>query len=276
MAAGFEPWAAARPHPALRHLVRDYVGYVGPAGPPLHRGLPSSCATLVVSIAEPIRIVEGPGASGGAVAWQGVVGGLHLRPVMIRPGAHDHGVQLALHPLGLRALLGVCAAELADTAANLRDLPVAWAGSLPERIAEAASWPEVFRTLDDVLTSATSPVTLVPEIRQAWRTMLASRGTRPVADVAEAVGWSRRHLAARFTAETGIGPKQAARLVRFEHSRAALRSGDYRSLADLAFRCGYYDQAHMANEWRDLAGCAPGTWLREEFPYLQDAPPPPE
>jgi AraC-like DNA-binding protein len=36
-------------------------------------------------------------------------------------------------------------------------------------------------------------------------------------------------------------------------------------LADLAVGCGYYGQAHLAREFRTLAGCPPTQWLAEEF-----------
>ena len=44
-------------------------------------------------------------------------------------------------------------------------------------------------------------------------------------------------------------------------------------LAEAAHRCGYADQAHLTREWVALAGCPPSTWLREEFPFLQDLHP---
>ena len=43
-------------------------------------------------------------------------------------------------------------------------------------------------------------------------------------------------------------------------------------LADLAADCGYYDQAHLAREFRDLAGLPPSTWLAEEFRNVQAQP----
>ena len=40
-------------------------------------------------------------------------------------------------------------------------------------------------------------------------------------------------------------------------------------LADLAADCGYFDQAHLAREFRALAGCPPSQWLAEEFRNVQ-------
>ena len=57
------------------------------------------------------------------------------------------------------------------------------------------------------------------------------------------------------------------RLGRFQASRALLGRVP---LAEVAQRCGYADQSHLTREWGEFAGCPPTTWLREEFPFLQD------
>jgi transcriptional regulator GlxA family with amidase domain len=83
------------------------------------------------------------------------------------------------------------------------------------------------------------------------------------------VGWSRRHLSQRFTDEYGIGPKQTARLVRFQRARDLVAAGT-RPLAEVAVDCGYADQAHLTREFCELAGDPPTTWRREERPFIQD------
>ncbi|WP_211489636.1 helix-turn-helix domain-containing protein [Georgenia thermotolerans] len=60
------------------------------------------------------------------------------------------------------------------------------------------------------------------------------------------------------------------RIARFEHARALLLGPGRPGLADVAARAGYADQSHLAREWRALAGCSVGTWLREELPFVQD------
>jgi AraC-like DNA-binding protein len=37
--------------------------------------------------------------------------------------------------------------------------------------------------------------------------------------------------------------------------------------------CGYFDQAHLTNDWKQLAGCTPGQWMSQELPFLQDQRP---
>ncbi len=67
--------------------------------------------------------------------------------------------------------------------------------------------------------------------------------------------------------ECGLSPKAYQRVARFQASRTLV---GHRSLAESAALCGYSDQAHLTREWVKLAGCPPSTWLREEFPFLQD------
>ena len=56
-------------------------------------------------------------------------------------------------------------------------------------------------------------------------------------------------------------------MARFATSRTMVGR---RPLAEVAVVCGYADQAHLARDWAELAGCPPSVWVREEFPFLQD------
>jgi AraC-like DNA-binding protein len=253
-------WAIHQPHPVVRPLVTRYVGYAqDDVTLAVHRGLPSRHVTLVISLAGPVRMA--------GQSFQALVGGLHTRAVLIRQDRVQEGIQLELDPLGVRTLFGVTAAELSGEVADLAEFGL---GSLPERLRSLPTWRERFALLDDVLAArAVEPVVPPPELGEAWRRMRGAGGQVRVADLAEEVGWSRRHLGERFRTELGLAPKQAARVLRFERAGRLLRGGRT-DLAVLAAECGFYDQAHLTNEWRALAGCTPGTWIAEELPFLQD------
>lgn len=267
MDAEFIPRA---PVEALRPYVRRYIGYrQQDVTLPVHRGLPSSVVTLIISLADPIRMVGGPGAEHGPVSLRAVVGGLHLTPALIQQDSYQCGLQLELNPLGVHTLLGVSAPELAMTVCDLNDLPTRLSPYLVERLAEATEWDSRFDLLDRALSACLRPVTLLSEIQWAWRRIATTHGAARISPLADEIGWSRRYFTQRFTEQVGVPPKQAARLHRFERSAALLRSGRYHGLAELAVECGFYDQAHLTNEWRQFAGCTPSTWIREELPFLQ-------
>lgn len=259
------------PHPALHALVTSYIGYrQSGVTLPLHRGLPSRHVTLIISLADPIRIMGLPGGSRRPVCLQALVGGMHTEPALILQDHFQAGLHIQLNPLGVRTLLGLSPADLANRVVGLDEVGHPLLAGLPGQMLAAETWERRFRVLDDRLRAAAAePVAPVPEIAWAWRRMVDAGGLVPVRALAAEVGWSRRHFAARFRAAVGLSPKQAARVVRFERSCAELRRSPDRSLADLAAACGFYDQSHLTHEWQALAGCSPGTWIAEELPFLR-------
>jgi AraC-like DNA-binding protein len=279
MAGAEQDWAVGRPHPALRALISRYIGYRQDGVLlEVHRGLPSQHVTLIVSLEAPVRLLEMPGSDQRSARWQGFVGGLHTGPALIAQDRVQAGVHLEVSPLGVRTLLGVPSSELSGRVVDLADLPRPGLVQLPERLAEAPSWARRFEILDEVLlacaTSSDSRATAQQppaEVRWAWRRILTEGGAVPVGQLARDVGWSRRHFSERFAREFGLAPKQAARVVRFGRAAALLRRLPPGGLAEVAQLCGYFDQAHLTNEWRSLAGCTPRTWILEELPFLQDA-----
>src|SRR5581483_4851436 len=112
-----------------------------------------------------------------------------------------------------------------------------------------------------------------PEVSYTWDRLRRSHGAVSVAELAAETGWSARHLGNQFRAETGLSPKAGARVIRFDRARRRLlrrQAEDGRVvLAELAAECGYYDQAHLARDFRDLAGCPPSVLLAEEFRNVQ-------
>ena len=262
-------YAQARPTPALRPYVAFYSGYRQrglPAG--VHRGLPSPWLTLILTLDEPLVIAAHPDARQAPARYDSLIGGLHLSPALITmPGAQS-GVQVAVHPLGCRALFGLPAAELAnvdaDFAAVAGDAVVA---ELRERLRLAPSWPARFAAVDEVLLRRVHEHKIHPDVAYAFGRLVETGGTLTVTGLAAEIGWSGRHLTDRFRAEVGLRPKEAARVARFDRARRRLRPGT--RLADLAAQHGYFDQAHLAREFQALAGCTPSRWLADEFGFVQ-------
>lgn len=257
------------PAPPLRGLV-SYHGYdLRGHAPGRHRGLPSPYLTFVVTFGPRLEL-ERP--DGGRDRFAACVGGLHDTPERIVHDGRQSGVHLTVHPLAARALFGLPAAALAEVTVDATDVLGTAGRELAARMAdtEDAGWEARFAALDDVLArqlrrheAAGDPT---DEVRHAWR-VLTGPGAGAVGTLAREVGWSGDHLGRRFRAEFGVGPKLAARMARFDRARrdVARRAGaGSLVLADVAGEHGYADQAHLAREFRALAGCAPSRWVAEE------------
>jgi AraC-like DNA-binding protein len=267
------------PASALRPFIAGYSGYRQVGVPPAtHRGLPSPYLTVIFTLDEPLTIAEHADPRQPPGSYRSLVGGLHTSPALITHRGRQSGIQLLLSPLGAGALLGVPAAELANIDVEGSEVLGLLAEQIGERIRAAADWPARFAVLDQVLTSRLADPPITPpgtsdEVGHVWRRLVASGGLGAVSELAAETGWSDRHLRAKFSGETGLTPKAAARVIRFDRARRLMQrraaAGSHLLLADLAADCGYYDQAHLAREFRDLAGLPPSAWLAAEFRNVQ-------
>jgi len=266
---------------ALGRMVASTVGYrSGGTTTRLHRGLPSPFLTLVFSLDEPIIAGESPRQALGREAYRAhiVVGGLHQRPAYIVQSPREAGVQLAVHPLAARALLGMPASELSLLIGDGRDVLGARAAELRERIAAAPDWETRFGILAGYLRRCSSGRGRRAEVRgellEAWRWLERRGGTGAIDDLARHVALSPRQLTTLFRREVGIGPKQAGRLMRFQRARqavAAAIAADRRpDLADVAAHCGFYDHSHLVRDFRQYTGTSPTGWMCEERRNIQD------
>ncbi|MFD6158826.1 helix-turn-helix domain-containing protein [Nocardia sp. NPDC060256] len=263
----------AQPAPMLTPFIDHYLGYRMTGYPPgLHRGLPSAHMTFIISIGPTIDVVAQTDPSQSPQDYRCSVSGLQASTAMISHDGHQEGISVALTPLGSRALFGVPAAALWDTSAEFADVVGPIGHELWERLQGPRGWPERFATVDRILTRLAYPDRVVaPELTWAWRAVVGSGGTLSVGALVEEIGWSRQHLARRFSNEFGLSPKLAARITRFERARRMLEhTPSFITIAQVAASCGYYDQAHLNRDFAELAGTSPTIWLGEEIPSVQD------
>ncbi|CAL9346400.1 hypothetical protein SUDANB176_00382 [Streptomyces sp. enrichment culture] len=164
-------------------------------------------------------------------------------------------LQIRLSPPVAHAVLGVGAAPGA-TVLSLDDLWGSDAARLQEQLRAADSWDQRFAMAEDALVRRyeTGPA-VEPEVAFVWRRMVANLGGVRVERLAAEVGWSRKRLWSRFRARTGLGPKRAAQLIRFDHAAHRLAAGH--SAARVAAEIGYVDQSHLHRDVMAFAGVTP-------------------
>ncbi|WP_405656906.1 helix-turn-helix domain-containing protein [Streptomyces sp. RK9] len=182
--------------------------------------------------------------------------GLQTSPVISLTGGTGYGVQVELTPLGAFTLLAMPLHHLSDSMIHPAGvLGRHWSADLTERLAEAPSWRRRWEILDESISRrlADSRCWPSPVLCEAWALLRSCHGTLSVGQLADATGRSRRRLEILFAEQIGLAPKRVARILRFQRATVMMRTPG-RTWAETAAACGYHDQAHLAREFRALAG----------------------
>jgi AraC-like DNA-binding protein len=247
------PRLAATPHPRLQGLLpRGYVGFTE-ATTPRRLVLPARTWVPVV-----IKLADSPDRPPAFV-----MGAAEAFTVLEGACAPSY-VELLLDPLGAYRLLGLPLAALRGQLVDLAELLGPDSRRLGERLRQTPSWQQRFALLDHFLLGrlAAGPRPS-PEVAWVWGRLVASGGRVPIAQLAGEVGWSHRHLLARFTEQVGLRPKTAARLVRFQGVLGRLDEQRRLDWGLVAREAGYADQAHLVREFRQFTGATPTGFARQ-------------
>jgi AraC-like DNA-binding protein len=266
------------PDPRLRPYVDRYLGYrEHAAGPLMRREAAGAFVVLILGWGAPLDVTDPRAADRGAHDTSAFLAGPFDGWCATRTAGEGVGVQVLLTAPAARRLLGLPLGELANRAVPVDRLD-RWLVRLRDELAGLPDWAGRFARLDAALAArlaVTGPVD--PGLLRAWRRLAGSGGGVGVAALSEEVGWSRRHLAVRFRQEFGLPPKTVARLLRFQRAYALVgrtlvtapvgaaepaAGPDSHGWAELAVRCGYYDQSHLIREFREFAGATPAALAR--------------
>ena len=83
----------------------------------------------------------------------------------------------------------------------------------------------------------------------------------PVLDLCTLVGLSEAHFARSFKDTFGMSPHAFVMRRRLELAARYMLQTDA-PLSDIALQCGFADQAHLGNRFREATGLSPAAWRR--------------
>ncbi len=262
--------ALRAPAAPLRSWVRGYCLYdEGRARPGRHDHLPHRDVTLIINAGGAFAVRDPGGGRQRFAVGEGFLAGLHAAPARTDSGPRQRGVEVKLTPLGAHRLLGgLPMQEVSNRVLGLDALLGAAGRELGARLAGTRGSEEPFALLDDFFAPRIldGPAEVGGELRQAWRWLDESHGRVRVGEIAARLGWSRKRLVAEFRRCIGMTPKTLARVLRFDRTMQALRSGRGVRWSELALAGGYHDQAHLSREIRELAGATPAEIARRSLP----------
>jgi len=189
------------------------------------------------------------------------VAGPRTRAVFKKATSVARAVVVRFKPGWSTSLLGVTANALTDQIVLLEDLWGHAGGELARELLTAGNLTEVIDRLSHVIAFRALQTLEPASARLARRAVPLLEGEEVrVANVAKRLGVTARHLRRAFVESVGVGPKDFVRTVRLQ--RAIRYAETSRDWGRIAADTGYYDQAHLIADFRQLLGLTPGAFVR--------------
>jgi AraC-like DNA-binding protein len=191
-----------------------------------------------------------------------IVHGVVSRVFEVRLSGHGQVVGARFTPGGFSAWTGQDASAYTDQARLAEEVLGPELGALHERLGSVGSLKLRVERLRETLLARR------PATRRARDETLAALVQRMATDdtlvrveqLAELTGRSVRTLQRQFRRGVGVGPKWVLARYRLQEAAYALETDPHLDLADLAARLGWYDQAHLTNDFRKMLGETPGQY----------------
>jgi AraC-like DNA-binding protein len=245
------------PAPALRsHVECLWVVWdsVRRTNRPPDRVVPDGCPELIFHLGGRFsrqqggRWVRQPGA---------FLAGTLTRPWLIRAGARLFTLGIRFRPGAVTRWLDIDMKQVVDREVPLEQLiGQSQSGACMKQLRAARTRGEAIRLAERWLQalSLSKPKAGDDAARAAVRALLASHGGTRMDALATQLGSSPRRLERAFAHSLGIRPKLFARIVRLNAALALLASDQRLAAVDWALAAGYFDQAHLARDFRVVAG----------------------
>ena len=219
--------------------------------PLLNTILPGTHLSIVVNAGD--RWAAGRSLSTTSLLPPVAVFGPFTEPRLLRVGRQVRAIGAVIPALLSRDITGVPANALLNQIVALEDL---WPSRDVERLGSLTA-------LRDVLLQRLDAPARVPTLERSAAQLLTARGGQvSIGRMAAHYGISRQLFARRFHDAAGLSPKLFGRIVRFQGLVHALLSNDVSQWASVASHAGFYDQAHMINDFRGFAGAPPTVFFQ--------------
>lgn len=233
------------------------------------RVLPNGCIQIILNLSRSYLTDCGEDGKANRRLPRSIVVGARVRYEVVDTADMEEIVGVVIQPGGFAGLFRERADLFFERSIGLEE--VCAGTSLPDRLCEDPSPVEKLRTMEAFLTGCLHSGTRRSEVVDQAIHFFRERGFR-VAECARSAGVSERRLSQVFREQVGISPKMWCRISRFQNAVRTLHSGAEVPWAELALRCGYYDQSHFANDFRAFSGINPTTYSASRGPWQNHVP----
>lgn len=214
-----------------------------------HRGSPMTCGNQNIPITS--------------------LSGQSLSFVDLFPTGRVNMIAVVFHPFGAKAFFDIPIYEFSNTILSVDDLNIGLVKELEDRILNTIDDATCIELIEAFLLHRLQPFKEYNYKRMfhAVRSINLCREDLSVSHLAETLCLSKKQFQRVFSEHIGASPKEFMRIIRFHKALYTLQNNPGISFTALAYKCGYYDQAHMTKEFKSFSGYTPTQYVAICAPY---------
>lgn len=145
--------------------------------------------------------------------------------------------------------------------------------SLREKIIDAPTVIQKFWTAEHgLLQLFANNFMLAPVVDFAVASITKAPHLQSIEGIINQTGYSQKHFIKLFKEKVGLTPKSFLKVIRFQKAITEIEQSLEINWTHVAHDCGYYDQAHFINDFKDFSGYTPTEYVQKKSEQLNYVP----
>jgi len=206
----------------------------------------------------------------GTLHCRSYISGVLYHPVYNKnPGVYK-ALLIFLQPLAAYYLFTVPQPSYVNQFVPLEDIIGASAQTMEAQLLQAHSNRECVRLVEAFLSGYAQEVERkIPLLEAATSYIETDSGNIHIHRLCAKCGCSQRTIERYFQQYLGVTPKRYARLVRLQRVYEFMKPSTPPDYSEIAYRLGFYDHAHLINEFKAFHGITPHSLNSDSLQIIQ-------
>jgi AraC-like DNA-binding protein len=194
--------------------------------------------------------------------------GMWTDPFMLRFRGKVEAFGIRFKPEAIYVLFGIPAAEFINCSANLEEIFGPCFASFCLKLEESKTIEERVQLADNYFLRRLYKSDIRQTYVQSAAELIRRQSVPSVEHISHRVCISTRQLEREFKSKVGLSPKSYMRITRLNKALQLMSHSPALPLAQVAYLCGYADQAHFNREFKALSGELPTTYIANQLSFM--------
>jgi len=165
-------------------------------------------------------------------------------------------ILIVFRPHGVKSFFNFPITELLNENLSLQDLINNESIELEDKLFNSPNNRQRITHLENFLIKRLIHINEFERVEHAIKIIENSKGQIKAQDIAHEICLGIKQFERTFSKYVGINPKKFASIVRFQNV-IQIESKNNKSMSQLAYNNGYYDQSHFIHDFKSLTGLTP-------------------